>query len=238
MNPHEILEIAPGASAEEIKAAYHRLAKKWHPDRFTGPEKVEAEQRFRTLAEAFNALKDTVRTESASKPSVSPPVAPITLDTAPAVSQKERSAEEWYADAKTAFEQKDYDRALGLANYCLRMSGEKAEYFLLVAKSLDASGKGDKKGLVKAYESVIRLNPKDVDAVIRLAELFQGLGMHVRATRLWERARGLAPDHKIFRADAKKKAKESLGAPRGMAEQFSDLVEQGKALLQRLLHRG
>jgi len=156
------------------------------------------------------------------------------LDTAPAVSPKERSADDWFADAQASFEQKDYDRALGLANYCLRMNGEKAEYFLLVAKSLDASGKGDKKALVKAYESVIRLDAKNADAVIRLAELFQGLGMHVRATKLWERARALAPDHKVFKADA---AKKSSGAT-GMAEQFSDLVEQGKALLQRLLHRG
>jgi tetratricopeptide (TPR) repeat protein len=234
MNPHEILEITPGASAEEIKAAYHRLAKKWHPDRYTGPEKVEAEQRFRTLAEAFNALKDSSRTETAPKPVVPPAMAPISLDTADPAPQRERSAEEWYADAKVAFEKKDYDRAMGLANFCLRMNGEKADYFILVAKSLDASGSKDKKALVKAYENVIRLDPKNADAVIRLAELFQGLGMHARATRLWERARMLAPDHKIFRADAAKKAKGSLG----MAGQFSDLMEQGKALVHRLLNRG
>ena len=67
MNPYEILEIAPGSSAEDIKAAYHRLAKRWHPDRFTGAEKEEAEKRFRQLAEAFNMLKDAGKREDSEQ---------------------------------------------------------------------------------------------------------------------------------------------------------------------------
>ncbi|HLO68606.1 MAG TPA: DnaJ domain-containing protein, partial [Holophaga sp.] len=63
MNPYEVLEISPGSRPEEIKAAYHRLAKQWHPDRFNGAAKAEAEGRFRQLAEAFNMLKDTARRE-------------------------------------------------------------------------------------------------------------------------------------------------------------------------------
>ena len=49
MNPFDALEIHVGASAEEIKAAYHRLAKMWHPDRFTGAEKELAESKFRDI---------------------------------------------------------------------------------------------------------------------------------------------------------------------------------------------
>ena len=58
MNPFDVLEIRPDASPEDIKAAYHRLAKQWHPDRYTGDAKVEAEEKFRELAEAFSTLKD------------------------------------------------------------------------------------------------------------------------------------------------------------------------------------
>ena len=47
MNPYEVLEVSAGASPDEIKAAYHGMAKKWHPDRYTGAAKAEAEQRFR-----------------------------------------------------------------------------------------------------------------------------------------------------------------------------------------------
>jgi curved DNA-binding protein CbpA len=53
-----ILIAPPAPTMEEIKAAYHRLAKQWHPDRFSGEEKAAAEDRFRMLSESFNALKD------------------------------------------------------------------------------------------------------------------------------------------------------------------------------------
>jgi curved DNA-binding protein CbpA len=232
MNPYEILEIAPGASSEDIKAAYHRLAKQWHPDRFSGPEKAAAEQRFRMLAEAFNMLKDTVRPEVPPQaPSQAPPQ--ISLDEPAPAAEKERTAEDWYTEAKAAFDRKEYDRALGLSQYSLRMDSEKADYHLLVGKSLEAMN-GDKKAIVKAYENVIRLNPKDVDALIRLAEIFQSLGMHVRATRLWERARHMAPDHKVFHREQKNKAAQI----QGFSEQLHDLLDQGKALFQRLFHRG
>ena len=31
-DPYEVLELSPGASDDEIKAAYRKLAKKYHPD--------------------------------------------------------------------------------------------------------------------------------------------------------------------------------------------------------------
>ncbi len=119
------------------------------------------------------------------------------------------------------------------------MDATKAEPHVLLAKILDA-GNGDKKALVKALESAIRINPKDVDSTIRLAEVFQTVGMYARATKLWETARYLAPNHRYFveeqkKASAKAKAAEQL---QGMGEQFAVLKEQGKTLINRWLKRG
>jgi tetratricopeptide (TPR) repeat protein len=245
MNPYEILEIAPGASAEDIKAGYHRLAKKWHPDRFTGPEKEEAEKRFRQLAEAFNMLKDAGKREDLNKNFATtsvPANVTIQLQQEPmpqTVPLHERTATDWYEEAKNAFEAKDYEKALGLVQYCIRMDAEKADHHVLLAKVLDIGG-GDKKALVKALESAIRLNPKDVDSTIRLAEVFQTVGMYARATKLWETARYLAPNHRYFiqeqrQASAKAKAAEQI---QGMGEQFAVLKEQGKALINRWMKKG
>jgi len=246
MNPYEILEIAPGASTDEIKAAYHRLAKKWHPDRFTGAEKEEAERRFRQLAESFNMLKDTGRRDEAAKPAAAAASSPVVI--APSVPLQpesppqtvplhERRASDWYQDAKQAFDEADYDRALGLIQYCLRMDPDTAAHHVLLAKVLDVTG-GDRKLLVKALETSIRLNPKDVDSTIRLAELFQSLGMYARATKLWETARNLAPNHKYFVAEQKKAALKADSQPAGMAKQLADLKEQGMGLINRIFRRG
>lgn len=52
----DVLEVPRTASDEEIKAAYRRLAMRWHPDRNNGSK--EAEERFKQLTEAYDVLRD------------------------------------------------------------------------------------------------------------------------------------------------------------------------------------
>lgn len=53
---YEILEIAKGATAEEIKKAYRKVALKFHPDKNQGNK--EAEEKFKEAAEAYEVLSD------------------------------------------------------------------------------------------------------------------------------------------------------------------------------------
>lgn len=53
---HKILGVQPGASKAEIKKAYHRLAKEYHPDK--NPGNKEAEQKFHAISEAYKAVSD------------------------------------------------------------------------------------------------------------------------------------------------------------------------------------
>ncbi len=52
---YEILGIGRGASSEEIKAAFRRLARRYHPDVSTEPD---AEERFKEINEAYAVLSD------------------------------------------------------------------------------------------------------------------------------------------------------------------------------------
>ena len=54
----EILEIAPGASAEEAKQAYKDLVNIWHPDRFSqNPRlKEKAEKKLREINLAYERI--------------------------------------------------------------------------------------------------------------------------------------------------------------------------------------
>lgn len=55
---YDILGVSKNASDEEIKAAYKKLIKDWHPDRHTGDKKKEAEQKFKEIQEAYEVLSD------------------------------------------------------------------------------------------------------------------------------------------------------------------------------------
>jgi curved DNA-binding protein len=55
---YEILGVEPSADAAEMKKAYRRLARKYHPD--LNPDE-DAEARFKEVAEAWEVLKDDSR---------------------------------------------------------------------------------------------------------------------------------------------------------------------------------
>src|SRR5215208_6655746 len=56
---YEVLGVGRGASAEEIKKAYRKLAREYHPDR--NPEDAKAEERFKEIQQAYDTLSDAER---------------------------------------------------------------------------------------------------------------------------------------------------------------------------------
>ncbi|MCS7258270.1 MAG: molecular chaperone DnaJ [candidate division WOR-3 bacterium] len=54
---YEILGVSRNATTEEIKSAYRRLAKQYHPD-MNPQNKKEAEEKFKELSEAYEVLVD------------------------------------------------------------------------------------------------------------------------------------------------------------------------------------
>ena len=55
---YQILGVKPEADKKEIKTAYRKLARKYHPD--MNPD-AGAEDKFKTVAEAYEVLKDAGR---------------------------------------------------------------------------------------------------------------------------------------------------------------------------------
>lgn len=54
----ELLGLKPGASAQEVKAAYRDMAKVWHPDRFAHDPRLQekAQNKLKEINEAYEAL--------------------------------------------------------------------------------------------------------------------------------------------------------------------------------------
>ena len=58
-DPYQVLGVSRGASADEIRKAFRKLAKANHPD--TNPNNKAAEERFKQVSAAFDILGDVAK---------------------------------------------------------------------------------------------------------------------------------------------------------------------------------
>ncbi len=58
-NYYKILGVSASAEEEEIKNAYRKLAKKWHPDK--NPDNKKSEDTFKEISEAYDVLSDVMK---------------------------------------------------------------------------------------------------------------------------------------------------------------------------------
>lgn len=145
----------------------------------------------------------------------------------------DRTAKDWYDEAKTAFDQNDTGKSLALVQYAIRQDGRKAEFFVLQGQTLERMG--DPRKALKSYEVALGLNPKDADTLIRMADIYAMEGMKARSEASLQAARRIAPNHRRFKAprpSAEAKGKGKLPASEG------SLADQAKALWGRLTGKG
>ena len=61
-DPYKVLGVSPDATDEEIKQAYRRLAKKYHPDR--NPDDKEAARKMQEVNAAYEQIKNPDKSQS------------------------------------------------------------------------------------------------------------------------------------------------------------------------------
>lgn len=58
MNPYEVLGVSPNATDEEVKQAYRKLVKKYHPDQYKGTDyEATANEKLKEINEAYDMIK-------------------------------------------------------------------------------------------------------------------------------------------------------------------------------------
>jgi predicted Zn-dependent protease with MMP-like domain/curved DNA-binding protein CbpA len=88
---YAVLGLRPNASAEEIRHAFRRLAKLWHPDRYISAPaelRASAERRMRALTRAYAVLGDALERHAYDRRRGMPGTAAVP------------SSESWMADAR------------------------------------------------------------------------------------------------------------------------------------------
>lgn len=208
-NYYQILDVADGASREDIKKSYFRLARKFHPDLFSRELPSESIQKidevFDQITKAYQTLSDEKRRGEYGKK----------LSAPPGDDRKNlaKEAEKRFRQGKTLFNQGRYDEALVFLEQSVRLSQDKARYFMLLALTqtkLQIYRQEAEKNFIRAT----KLEPWNAEAFVGLGVLYKKEGLHIKAKKQFERALQIDPDHKIalkeLRGEEKTRGKTSF----------------------------
>jgi DnaJ-class molecular chaperone len=208
---YKILGVDRTATEAEIRQSFRQLARKHHPDRYTGSKKAEAERTFQTLTEAVNVLTSPARRRQhdAELPNIEKPV-----------SDFGQVARTYLSKGVKAYNEADFTTAL--SNFDMAVKHDpgdaKAHYYLALAA---ARNPASIRQAVQAAEKAVSIDSFN-SAYLKLAgALCRQAGLPAKAERYYEEAlRWDAEDAEIRTAlaELKKGRGEAKEGSRGLLE--------------------
>ena len=189
---YQVLNLRREAPLDEVKRAYFKLAKEYHPDRHLQGGMEDLLEQLEALFGRITQAYDTLLTEKTRKDYdlylVMRPFQQKWRKSDPETTiNTELKIAQQYQRAKEAFKQGDMRQVVNCMEWILRMGTEKAEFHdLLGQASLAIPGK--LREAEEAFKKAIQLNPADPNHYVGLGLVYKKGGMKSRALSLFQEA--------------------------------------------------
>lgn len=217
---YEVLDVGPSVSASELKTVYYQLARRYHPDRFrkSAAELLpQIEAAFARITQAYDTLRDDqlrasynakleVRKKAdqiadtapkASAPAPQPEATTSEGAVEPVVSAVERAALQ-FKEGFAALEMGQKKVALGLFASAARAVPNEPRYRAFYGQAL-AENEATRRAAETELNAAVKLDPKNAEYRMMLAELYRDLGLKLRAKGEAERAVAADPNNRKAR---------------------------------------
>jgi len=189
---YQILDVSSDCSQAEIKKAYFKLARKYHPDIFGGeilPDvKDKIEEVFSYITKSYETLSDEEKRKGYDSK----------MDVLPQEGRKNiaQEADIKFRKGKTLYEEGKYEDALILLEEAVRIMKDKGSYFLLLAlteSKIPSLYKKAEQDFIRA----VNLEPWNPETYVGLGLLYKKVGLKVKANRHFEKALSFDPEHEV-----------------------------------------
>ncbi|NIO47995.1 MAG: DnaJ domain-containing protein [Candidatus Aminicenantes bacterium] len=192
MDYYQILDVPENSSPYQIKLAYFRLARKYHPDCFSkdlpSDIKEKIENVFGHIAKAYDTLGDEKKKHDYdSKRENSPELSGKEL---------EKQADIKYRQGRTLYNQERYEEALKLLEEAVRLKKNKAVYFLMLGKAKSKVPPFHNKA-EEDFQKAIILEPSNPECYVGLGTYYKEEGILDKAKKQFKKALEVDPEHKI-----------------------------------------
>ncbi len=203
-NHYEILGVPPDATADAIQEAYHELARKYHPDRFSSDSRRDslrekAESLFTFVTGAYTILADAaaraayddVRLQKES-------IVDATLQARGVDLEREKMAEVLFRAGRQNIAEKDFDKAVRHLKECVWLRPEDARYhhYLAVAQSEHPQYR---KEAEQHFLKALELDSLRLESHLELGKLYLKVNLKKRAEDRFLEVLRWDPDHKAAR---------------------------------------
>jgi len=195
---HELLGVAPGASAADLKAAYFRLAKRYHPDVFREPGLADLRAKVEAV---FFRVNDAYRTLSAPAPRPAPARSDAAAE-APARRGDAFGFEEMLAQGRQLLaEGKAWEAAALFEAAAKGAQGRmRVRARVLLGRALLQFPDREKEA-EKELLAAIKADSAHVEAHYLLGTLYRRRGLGTRAASMFRRALEIDPAHRAALAE-------------------------------------
>lgn len=200
----DVLGVSPQATGAEIKAAYFRLARRFHPDVHHAPALADLRERleqiFGRVTQAYEALRDAdTRRLQPLGGALAGAGRPAGAATAAAggPGPPAPSGEELLRSAEGRFAEGRYWECVALAETALRYEDRALQVRarVLLARAY-LSHAGTEKQAEQVLLAALRDAPDHVDALVLLGRAYERAGVKTRAAGMYHRALELRPRHR------------------------------------------
>jgi curved DNA-binding protein CbpA len=210
---YEVLDIAPLATIDEIKNAYHALALRFHPDRFhqSAPElRNKVESAFARIARAYETLSDqslrsdydarrSSRTAATGGEKSETPVKNSNGAKQSPPPKDQNQAETSFQHGLDALKQNRHDEATRFFAEAAMLSPREARYRAHYGHALIRQPNARRIAETE-LQAALSLEPENTSYRVMLAELYKQLGLHRRAEGELSRALAANPTNEAARS--------------------------------------
>lgn len=193
-NHFEVLDLGEDASDEDVRGAYLKLAKRFHPDRYASERERElAAEVFARITEAHETLSGlgarNAYLRSLREGSDEEKSARVT---------KIMSAETQFHQGLAHFRKREYAQALEKLDWAIELNGQEGEFHALRGWTHFLAHQGDENAAAHAQEGLERalaLAPKSAEGHYYFGMFRRACGDLEEAERMFRRAVELNPTH-------------------------------------------
>jgi curved DNA-binding protein CbpA len=225
---YTLLGVTTNADLGQIKAAYYRLARKFHPDRYYGLDDTVLKEKidiiFSTINVAYETLKNTrsrhVYDSSTLEDRRIQPSSIMNESQKPAVENVAKVAEDYFQRAQKSYSSRNFFEAVQFLRSATQIAPEVAKYWRHLGISLSKNDQWRKEA-EDSFQRAVDLEPRNSENYLYLAFLYRNSNLRLRARRCFSKVIELDPKNdvaseQIAQIDAEESASQKKGSIRDL----------------------